>query len=78
LVGDGTWLSVHEVAGRLQVSDGTARIWADAGKVIHAGVEYKLTTRRMPGTLAHRRISATDVERIRAAMFDPPATSRDA
>lgn len=72
-MGDGTWLTVHEVAVRLQVSDGTARVWADAGKVVHAGVEYKLTTRRMPGALAHRRISTADVEVVRGAMFGDSA-----
>lgn len=72
-MGDGTWLTVHEVATRLQVSDGTARVWADAGKVVHSGVEHKLTTRRMPGALAHRRVLAADVERVRGAMFDGPA-----
>jgi predicted site-specific integrase-resolvase len=73
LVGDGTWLTVHEVATRLDVSDGTARAWSDAGKVEVGDVEYPLTMRRLPGRLAHRRVRASDVERIRGVMFPDPS-----
>lgn len=69
LVGDGTWLTPKEVAARLAVSVGTARVYADCGRIEHDGVIYKLTSRRLPGPLGHRRVLASDVEAVRRAMF---------
>lgn len=78
MVGDGAWLTPHEAAVRLRVSDNTARGYADAGQVEHEGVAYRLRTMRLPGGLRPRRILAVDIEALRIAFYgtdDPGATS---
>lgn len=75
MVGDGTYLTVGEAAGRLGVDPQTVRRYADAGKVTVAGVVYRLRSHRLPGS--HRRIFAADVEAIRSAIFTDESTGGD-
>jgi hypothetical protein len=70
VVGDGEWLTIGEMQKALGgISDTTARDYADAGKVVHNGVEYRLRTVRLPGRHGHRRVNAADVEVIRRAIY---------
>lgn len=64
MVGDGTYMTVGEVATRLGVSDTTVRAYVDRGK---------LTAYTLPS--GHRRFKAEDVERLHAEIYGAPSES---
>ncbi len=62
VVGDGTWLTVGEVAAALNVSDTTARSYLDAGKL-----DEPVKPTRLPS--GHRRAHRDSVERLRRELY---------
>lgn len=70
VVGDGTWLTIGEIAAVLGVSDTTAREYLDAGRL-----DEPVKAARLPS--GHRRAHRDSVERLRREMYrdDPPVGS---
>lgn len=62
MVGDGTWLSIGEIASRLGVSDTTARAYLDAGRL-----DEPVKPAVLPS--GHRRAHHSSVERLRREMY---------
>lgn len=62
VVGDGTWLTVGEVAAALGVSDTTVREYLDSGRL-----DAPVKAARLPS--GHRRAHKDSVERLRREMY---------
>lgn len=64
VVGDGTWLTIGEIAAILNVSDSTARDYVDAGRL-----DKPVKAIRLPS--GHRRGHKDSVETLRQEMYGP-------
>ncbi len=62
MVGDGTWLTVGEVATVLNVSDTTVRSYLDAGRL-----DQPVKAAKLPS--GHRRAHKDSVERLRRELY---------
>ena len=67
MVGDGTWLTVGEVAAILHVGEETVRRWAAAGRL-----NDPVKVIRLSGETGHRRFHRQSVERLRREMYGEP------
>jgi len=66
VVGDGTWLTVGEIAKLLAVSDTTVRSYLDAGRL-----DEPVKPAVLPS--GHRRAHRDSVERLRREMYGQQA-----
>ncbi len=62
MVGDGTWLTVGEVAAVLNVSDTTVRSYLDAGRL-----DKPVKAAKLPS--GHRRAHKDSVEQLRRELY---------
>ncbi len=65
MVGDGTWLTIGEVAAALSVSDTTARSYLDSGQL-----DKPIKAGKLPS--GHRRAHKDSVERLRRELYGEP------